>query len=417
MIEIPAKERITAELAIPGSKSITNRALVIGALGRGKTKLANPLECEDTAVMISSLRSLGFNISTDKECFLVHGEGGLIPSRQAELNAENSGTTMRFLTSLVSLGDGEYILDGSPRMRERPIEDLLDGLNSLGVKVRSLNENGCPPVSVRASGISGGDCNLDGDISSQFLSSILLCAPYAGEEVTINITGELVSRPYVDMTLRMMRVFGVSTTEDEPNCFTVPSGQTYTGRTYSIEGDASSASYFWAAAAITGGRVKVTNIGDESIQGDAGFPRILEEMGALTKTGPDWMEVSGPITRGIKIDLNEMPDMVLTLAITSLFAPGRTIITNVSNLRYKESDRLKALTVELKKLGAIVEELPDGLVIEGGDLHGAEIDTYNDHRIAMAFSLAGLRIPGIKIKDPECVNKTFPSFFDMFLSL
>ena len=417
MIEIPTKENITAEIAIPGSKSITNRGLVIGALARGETKLINRLECEDTEVMISCLRNLGFTIFTDGDCFLVRGEGGLIPARQAQLNTENSGTTMRFLTSLASLGNGKYILDGSPRMRERPIEDLLDGLNSLGVTVHSVNENGCPPVSVRANGISGGGCRLAGDISSQYLSSILLCAPYAGEEVTIKITGELVSRPYVDMTIRMMREFGVSITEDEQNSFTIPPGQKYEGRTYAIEGDASSASYFWAAAAITGGRVKVNNIGDSSIQGDAGFPRILEEMGATIKTGPDWTEVAGPVTRGIKIDLNEMPDMVLTLAITSLFAPGRTVITNVANLRYKESDRLKAITVELKKIGAIVEELPDGLVIEGGDLHGAEIDTYNDHRIAMAFSLAGLRVPGIKIKNPGCVNKTFPSFFDLFLNL
>jgi 3-phosphoshikimate 1-carboxyvinyltransferase len=215
----------------------------------------------------------------------------------------------------------------------------------------------------------------------------------------------------------MMREFGVSVAEDESNIFTIAPGQRYIGRSYDIEGDASSASYFWAAAAITGGRVKVTNIGENSIQGDAGFPRILERMGATVRTGPDWTEVAGPVTRGIKIDLNDMPDMVMTLAITSLFAPGRTVITNVANLRYKESDRLKALTIELKKIGATVEELPDGIVIEGGNLHGAEIDTYNDHRIAMALSLAGLRIPGIKIKDENCVNKTFPSFFDMFLSL
>lgn len=417
MIEIPRKDVITAEVAIPGSKSITNRALVIGALARGETKLTNRLECEDTEVMVSCLRNLGFTIFPEGDCLLVRGEGGVIPAGQALLNAENSGTTMRFLTSLVALGKGDYILDGSPRMRERPIEDLLAGLNSLGVKARSVNENGSPPVSVRTDGIPGGGCRLAGDISSQFLSSLLLCAPYAEEEVTIRITGELASRPYVDMTIRMMREFGVSVTEDDPNIFTIPSRQKYIGRTYRIEGDASSASYFWAAAAITGGRVKVTNIGKNSIQGDADFPRTLERMGATIRTGPDWTEVSGPVTRGITIDLNEMPDMVLTLAVTSIFTPGRTVITNVANLRHKESDRLKALTVELRKIGATVEELPDGLVIEGGDLHGAEIYTYNDHRIAMAFSLAGLRIPGIKIKDPECVNKTFPSFFDIFLSL
>ena len=417
MIEIPTKEKFTAEIAIPGSKSITNRALVIGALADGGTGLSNWLKCEDTEVMISALGQLGFKISQANNSLGIDGCGGVIPNAKAQLNTENSGTTMRFLTGLAALGKGDYTLDGSPRMRERPIEDLLNGLNSLGVKVRSVNENGCPPVSVRAGGIPGGSCRLAGDISSQFLTSILLCAPYAGEDVTIQITGELVSRPYVDMTIRMMREFGVSVSEDEPNIFTITSGQRYRGRSYGIEGDASSASYFWAAAAITGGRINVTNIGENSIQGDAGFPRILERMGAEIRTGPDWMEVKGPVTRGIKIDLNDMPDMVMTLAITSLFVPGRTIITNVANLRYKESDRLKALTIELKKIGATVEELPDGIVIEGGNLHGAEIETYNDHRIAMAFSLAGLRIPGIKIKDPDCVNKTFPSFFDIFLSL
>ncbi len=417
MVEIPTKENFTKEVAIPGSKSITNRALVIGALADGETELTNWLKCEDTAVMISSLGELGFAISHDNNSLRIMGRGGVIPAAPFRLNTENSGTTMRFLTSLVALGNGDYTLDGSERMRERPIEDLLVGLNSLGVKVSSVNENGCPPVSLRADGIPGGSCRLAGDISSQFLTSILLCAPYADEVVTIRITGELVSRPYVDMTIRMMREFGVSVAEDEPNIFTIASGQRYSDQAYNIEGDASSASYFWAAAAITGGRVKVTNIGANSIQGDAGFPRILKRMGAAIRTGPDWTEVAGPITRGIKIDLNDMPDMVMTLAITSLFAPGRTVITNVANLRYKESDRLKALTIELKKIGATVEELPDGIVIEGGTLHGAEIETYNDHRIAMAFALAGLRIPGIKIKDPDCVNKTFPSFFDMFLAL
>lgn len=417
MQAIPTKEKIIAEVAIPGSKSITNRALVIGALARGETVLSNWLDSEDTGVMIACLRDLGFTISTDGGHLRIQGRGGIIPAGQARLDTVNSGTTMRFLTSLVALGDGAYSLDGSKRMRQRPIGDLLAGLRALGVDARSLNENGCPPISVRTNGIPGGNCRLAGDISSQFLSSILICAPYAGEEVTIQITGELVSRPYVDMTLRMMREFGISVAEDEPNIFTIHPGQKYQERTYGIEGDASSASYFWAAAAITGGRMKVMNIGEDSIQGDAGFPWILKQMGAVVRAGSDWAEVEGPVTRGLKIDLNAMPDMVPTLAVTSLFVPGRTVIINVANLRYKESDRLKAMTVELRRIGATVEELPDGLIIEGGDLHGAEIETYNDHRIAMAFALAGLRIPGIKIKDPGCVSKTFPSFFDLFLNL
>ena len=219
------------------------------------------------------------------------------------------------------------------------------------------------------------------------------------------------------MTCRMMAEFGVSVEEEEEAVFTVPRGQVYRGREYSVEGDASSASYFLAAAAITGGRMTVRNVGDASIQGDAEFRQVLERMGAKVRSGPDWIEVSGSLARGIKIDLNRMPDMVPTLAVTALFAPGRTVIANVANLRYKESDRLKAVTTEMKKIGGRVEELPDGLVIEGGELHGAEIETYDDHRIAMAFALAGLKIPGIRIKNPECVAKTFPGFFDAFLSL
>lgn len=417
MIEIPPKKVISADIPIPGSKSITNRALIIGAMARGDTKLFKPLECEDTMVMISCLSDLGFNLYNKKDGLAIGGKEGVIPATTARLYTENSGTTMRFLTGLLSLGNGDYILDGSPRMRERPIKDLLDGLNALGVNLKSINDNGCPPVSIHANGLPGGNCRLAGSISSQFLSAILLCAPYAKKKVTIKIIGELSSRPYVDMTIRMMKDFGVSVIEEKNNIFIVSPGQYYQGRNYNIEGDASSASYFLAAAAITGGRVKVTNIGENSIQGDSRFPRLLAAMGAKVRTGPDWTEVTGPVKNGIKTDLNEMPDMVLTLAVTSLFTHGRTVITNVRNLRYKESDRLKALSAELKKIGAIVEELPDGLIIEGGDLHGAEIDTYNDHRMAMALSLVGLRIPGIKIRNPECVDKTFPSFFELFLSL
>ncbi|MFH1037833.1 MAG: 3-phosphoshikimate 1-carboxyvinyltransferase [PVC group bacterium] len=417
MLSIPTKQQIDAEIALPGSKSITNRALVIGALARGETELANWLRCDDTGVMIEGLRSLGFTVTDGDGRLVIAGRGGLIPRDRASLDTANSGTTMRFLTGLVALGEGTYQLDGSPRMRERPIEDLLDGLRSLGVSALSDRENGCPPVTVRAGGLPGGTCELSGEISSQFLSALLLSAPYAAGRVIIRVAGELVSRPYVDMTLRMMTDFGVTVNEEKPGTFFIPPRQVYRGRRYAVEGDASSASYFFAAAAITGGRVKILNVGNNSIQGDARFPRLLERMGATVRTGPDWTEVAGPLTRGIKEDLNEMPDMVPTLAVVSLFAPGRTVIVNVGNLRYKESDRLRAVATELRKIGARAEELPDGLIIEGGDLHGAEIETYNDHRIAMAFALAGLRVPGITIKNPECVAKTFPGFFEAFLGI
>ncbi len=416
-LEIPTRTNIDAEISLPGSKSITNRALVIGALAEGETRLTNWLECEDTGVMTDCLGRLGFAVTAEEDGLAIAGRAGTIPRERAELWTANSGTTMRFLTGLVSLGRGEYTLDGGPRMRQRPIEDLLKGLQSLGIDAVSQKGNGCPPVTVRAAGLPGGICELSGEISSQFLTALLLAAPYAREAVTIRIIGELVSRPYVDMTCKIMAEFGVTVEEKKVAVFTVARGQTYRGRDYAIEGDASSASYFLAAAAVTGGRVKVTNVGESSIQGDAGFARVLERMGAEVKTGPDWTEISGPLTRGIKIDLNRMPDMVPTLAVIALFAPGRTVITNVANLRYKESDRLAATANELKKIGGRAEELPDGLIIEGGQLHGAEIETYNDHRIAMAFPLAGLKIPGIRIKDPGCVAKTFPNFFDAFLAL
>jgi len=417
MITIPTREKINAEISLPGSKSITNRALVIGALAKGETELINRLECEDTSVMIHCLRDLGYTITATGDTLRVQGRGGFVPSHQARLNTLNSGTTMRFLTGLVALGEGTYILDGNPRMRERPIEDLLTGLRSLGVDARSLNKNGCPPVTVRAGGLPGGDCLLSGDTSSQFLSSLLLSSPYAARPVSIRIIGKLVSRPYIEMTIRMMSDFGVSIMKEDPRTFTIPAGQQYRGRRYTIEGDASSASYLFAAAAITGGSVTVSNLGQASIQGDARFVDILGALGAEVRKDYTRLTVSGQIKEGIEADLNTMPDMVPTLAVTALFARGKTVIKNVANLRYKESDRLRATATELRKIGGIIEELPDGLIIEGGELHGAEIETYNDHRIAMAFSLAGLRIPGIKIRNPDCVTKTFPNFFDTLLNL
>jgi 3-phosphoshikimate 1-carboxyvinyltransferase len=417
MLEIPTRANVDAEVSIPGSKSITNRALVIGALAEGETRLSNWLRCEDTAVMIDCLGKLGFTVTPDGEELKIAGRAGTIPGDRAVLDTANSGTTMRFLTGLVALGRGEYTLDGSPRMRQRPIEDLLAGLRALGVDCRSDRENDCPPVTIRGRGLPGGTCELSGEISSQFLTALLLIAPYAEEEVTIKIRGELVSRPYVDMTIKMMAAFGVEVEEKPEAIFTIHPRQTYRGQVYPVEGDASSASYFLAAAAVTGGRVKVLNVGESSIQGDAGFARMLERMGAKVRTGPAWTEVSGPLIRGIKTDLNDMPDMVPTLAVAALFTPGRTVINNVANLRHKECDRLSAMATELTRIGARCEELPDGLIVEGGELHGAEIETYNDHRIAMAFALAGLRIPGIKIKNPACVAKTFPDFFKAFLAL
>ncbi len=419
MIEIPRKERVEAEIALSGSKSITNRALVIGALAEGVTLLHNRLECEDTAVMTDCLRRLGFSITPIGDDLEVRGRSGLIPVKEAGLNTINSGTTMRFLTGLLALGNGTYTLDGNPRMRERPIGPLLQAIRQMGITARSVHENDCPPLTIKSSGLPGGDCELDGGVSSQFLSALLLSAPYAAGETVIRIKGELVSRPYVEMTIRMMNEFGVEVKEESGRIFRVPAGQEYAGRRYTIEGDASTASYFWTAAALTGGSMKITNIGKNSIQGDARFVDVLEKMGAKVGKSENRLEVSGSIGKNIEIDLNEMPDMVPTLATAALFVPGRTVIKNVANLRLKESDRLQAIATEIGKIGGKAEELSDGLIVEGGEekLHGAEIETYNDHRIAMAFALVGLKIGGIKIKDPDCVAKTCPDFFKLFLKL
>ncbi len=437
-ISITPRGPLDADVSLPGSKSITNRALVIAALAEGTTVLRNWLESEDTLVMIRCLRSLGFSIagpdpvivggaSRPDPIRLDHGEesrplriagrGGRVPSPGASLDAANSGTTIRFLSALVSLGRGRFTLDGNERMRERPIGPLLDSLRALGVEARSVEGNGCPPVEIEARGLKGGECALAGDVSSQFLSALLLSGPGAGRDLLVRIAGELVSRPYVEMTIRMMADFGVEIEREGWRTFRVPAGRKYRGRDYLVEGDASSASYFWGAAAVAGGRVRVTNIGESSIQGDARFVEVLERMGAKVRRGEGWTEVEGPVVRAIEADLNDMPDLVPTLAVAALFVPGPTRIVNVANLRFKESDRIRAVANEIRRIGGKAAELPDAIVVEGGRLRAAEIETYRDHRIAMAFSLAGLKVPGIAIKDPFCVAKTFPTFFDLFLNL
>ena len=408
---------VSGEVALPGSKSITNRALVLGALARGKTTLDNYLRCEDTTVMIQSLLALGFPVSCRDDKLVIEGQGGTIPAERAVLQTMNSGTTMRFLTAAAALGHGKYLLDGNPRMRERPLSPLLEALARLGVSYRCLEREGYPPVEISADGIKGGSCALGGEISSQFLSALLLCAPLAKNGVTIELTSPLVSRPYVTMTLKMMEDFGVAVRDHDYQKFEVPGGQFYAGRDYFVEGDASSASYFLAAAALTGGSVRVKNLGTDSIQGDADFVRVLEKMGARWSGGRDWLEISGSLKESVRVDLNDMPDMVPTLAVAALFVPGEIVIRNVAHLRYKESDRLAALERELARIGGIVRRLPDGLAVSAGKLRGAEIETYDDHRIAMAFTLAGLKIPGIVIKNPACVGKTLPEFFTLLDSL
>ncbi len=397
----------------PGSKSITNRALVCGALAPGESVLEGALASEDSQVMIDSLRRLGIAVRAEDEGrrLIVGGQGGRIPASQAELYTANSGTTMRFLTAMVCLGRGVYRLDGTPRMRERPIGDLLEALGQLGADARSEQNNGCPPVLVRAQGLRGGRTEVAGQISSQFLSALLMAAPCTKQPVEIVLRGTLVSRPYVDMTLAVMRSFGAHVEEPQPCRFLVqPTG--YQACEYPIEPDASAASYFFGAAAITGGQVTVEGLSPHSLQGDVAFCQCLRQMGCQVEYGPTGITVSGRAQHGIDVDMNAMSDTVPTLAAVALVAQGPTRIHGVAHMRHKETDRIAALATELRKLGASVEEMPDGLLIQPGPLHGAEIETYNDHRMAMSLALVGLVVPGVVIRNPACTAKTYPGFFD-----
>ncbi len=405
----------------PGSKSITNRALVCAALAEGPSLLTGALDSEDTRVMIESLRRLGIAVEHDRAaCTLnVSGCGGRIPSPGAELYVANSGTSMRFLTALVGLGQGTFRIDGVARMRQRPIQDLLDALTQLGVEAVAESAGGCPPVIVHGRGLRGGTATIAGDISSQFLSGLLMAAPYAQQPVELVVVGDLVSKPYVEMTLAVMRAFGATVESHELKRFRV-SPQRYTGREYPIEPDASAASYFFAAAAVAGGRVEVQGLSRDSLQGDIRFCDCLTRMGCDVRYESDRTVVGrepGRPLQGIEVDMNAISDTVQTLGVVALFAHGPTTITGVAHIRHKETDRIAALATELRKLGAAVEEREDGLRIVPGPLHGAEIETYDDHRMAMSLAIAGLVVPGVVIRNPGCTAKTYPRFFDDLQSL
>jgi 3-phosphoshikimate 1-carboxyvinyltransferase len=398
----------------PGSKSITNRAVVCAVLANGVSTLTGALDSEDTRVMLESLTRLGFEVEAkdSRQTLVVNGAHGLVPALEADLFCGNSGTTIRFLTALVTLGHGYFRLDGVPRMRERPVDDLLNALNQLGANTRSELDNGCPPIIVHANGLAGGRAKLRGDISSQFLSGLLMAAPAARSSIELVMDGPLVSKPYVLMTASVMESFGVALDLDESlSRFAINSPQDYRARDYAIEPDASAASYFWAAAAICGGHVTIDGLSSSSIQGDVEFVACLEQMGCVVHRTSDSITVSGRATHGIDVDMNAISDTVQTLAVVALFAEGPTTIRNVKHIRHKETDRISALATELRKLGAEVEESDDALVVTPGTLRAAMIDTYGDHRMAMSFALAGLRLPGIRIRDPSCVDKTYPNYF------
>lgn len=415
--------RISGSITLPGSKSLSNRVLLLAMLSEGETFIENLLDSDDVRRMIDALAKLKISFEEDRpgKKIRIQGKGGRIPVDKAELFLGNAGTAIRPLTAALTLGHGRFVLDGIERMRERPIQDLLDGLNQLGAQVRSINNSGCPPVEIIANGLPGGVTKLSGAISSQYLSAILLTSPYAQTPVEIRIKDHLVSIPYVEMTIRLMNRFGVNVDVSEDfKSFHINAPQNYKSpKTYFVEGDASSASYFLAGAAITGGTVTVIGCGTDSLQGDAQFAKIMEMMGAEVQWEANQITVRGSGNlKGIDVDMNEMPDAAMTLAVAALFAKGTTAIRNIYNWRLKETERLKAVSSELKKLGATVEEGEDYIIIEPPEkLLSAEIVTYDDHRMAMAFSLAACGEVPITILDPSCVSKTFPDYFDQLSKL
>lgn len=411
---VPCSQPVRGTVRPPGSKSITNRALVCAALAAGESELCGALASEDTEVMIAGLQALGIDVRVSDQGQTLHVAGcqGRPPAAKADIFVGNSGTTIRFLTGLVTLGHGTYRLDGIERMRERPIGDLAEALNQLGAQVVCEGANGCPPVSVTAAGLAGGSATVRGDISSQFLSGLLMAAPCARQPVTLHVAGTLVSVPYVAMTLAVMESFGASAVAaSDYSTIEIPVAGHYRACQYEIEPDASAASYFWAVAAVTGGEVTVTGLSRESLQGDVAFVDCLQQMGCEVHYGEHSITVRGGRLRGIDTDMNAISDTVQTLAVVALFAEGTTRIRNVGHIRHKETDRIAAVANELRKLGATVVEHAQGLDIVPGPLVPAAIDTYNDHRMAMSFAIAGLKQPGVTIRNPGCTAKTYPRFF------
>jgi 3-phosphoshikimate 1-carboxyvinyltransferase len=408
----PVAQPLLASIRPPGSKSITNRALICAALARGSSRLSGALASDDTSVMIESLGRLGIHVDWEPgDVLRLTGCAGRLKTQTAELFVGNSGTTVRFLTAMLAACEGRFRLDGVARMHERPIADLLAALRQLGADVISERGNGCPPVVVQSQGLSGGTARVRGDISSQFLSGLLMACPYARSDVEVLVEGSLVSQPYIRMTLGVMAEFGVAVAGNDMQRFRISAPRAYRGRDYAIEPDASAASYFWGAAAITGGSVSVLGLGRNSLQGDVAFCDCLAQMGCSVQYEPDGIRVTGGNLRGVSVNMNAISDTVQTLAAVALFATGTTTIRGVGHIRHKETDRIADLARELRRLGADVTELPDGLSITPRSLQGASIETYHDHRMAMSLSLVGLRTPGVVILDPQCTHKTYPQFF------
>lgn len=412
---------VNGTVNLPGSKSVSNRALLLAALAEGTTRLTNLLDSDDVRHMLNALQQLGvtYRLSADRTQCEVEGLAGPLRAQQPiELFLGNAGTAMRPLAAALCLTEGNIVLTGEPRMKERPIGHLVDALRQGGAQIDYLEQENYPPLRLLG-GFAGGDVSVDGSVSSQFLTALLMAAPLAQKNTVIRIKGELVSKPYIDITLNLMNTFGVCVTHDNYQTFHIDGQQIYCSPgAYLVEGDASSASYFLAAAAIKGGTVRVTGIGKKSMQGDIRFADVLEQMGAVIHWGDDYIECSRGELRGVDLDMNHIPDAAMTIATTALFAKGETTIRNIYNWRVKETDRLAAMATELRKVGAEVEEGEDYIrVVPPAKLSFAEIGTYNDHRMAMCFSLVALSDTPVTILDPKCTAKTFPDYFERLASL
>jgi 3-phosphoshikimate 1-carboxyvinyltransferase len=414
-------KKVNGTIDLPGSKSVSNRALLLAALAHGETTLTNLLSSDDINHMLDSLKALGIQVTlldNGKTC-CVKGSGQPFAPQNLTLYLGNAGTAMRPLCAALCLGHGIYTLTGEERMEERPIGDLVDALRQAGADIRYLKNEGYPPLEIHGTGLQGGKISIDGSVSSQFLTAFLMAAPMAKNDSTIDIIGKLVSKPYIDITLKMMARFGAHVDNQNYSRFIIRGGQHYQSPgTFLVEGDASSASYFLAAAAIKGGKVRVNGVGLDSMQGDVQFAAVLEKMGAKITWGDDFIEAEKGYLKAVDLDLNHIPDAAMTIATTALFAEGTTSIRNIYNWRVKETDRLAAMTAELRKVGADVVEGYDYIKITPPKkIQHAAIDTYNDHRMAMCFSLVALSDSPVTINDPGCTSKTFPDYFQELESI
>jgi 3-phosphoshikimate 1-carboxyvinyltransferase len=417
MIDIKPHRIGRCQVRVPGSKSYTHRTLIAAALSDGPCTVRNPLRSQDTLLTLAALEKMGAVVADRDQHIDIQGLNGRFSACGEPIYLANSGTSMRLLAGVVALGEGTYTLTGTPRMYHRPIGHLLEALNRLGIGARALDANGCPPVEIQGGQARGGEVAINCSVSSQFLSSLLLMAPCTRRGMSITVSHGPVSRPYIDMTVEILERFGIRVQRAGYSRFHVEGEQTYRAGDYTVAADASQAGYFWGAAAITGGSVTVRDVSVDSCQGDVGLARVFEQMGCRVEHGSDGITVTGGELHAVSVDMADMPDMVPTLAVVAAFADGTTVIENVSHLKAKESDRLASTCAELKKMGIAAVAEADRLLVTGGTPHGASIETYDDHRIAMSFAMAGLVVPGVRILEPHCVEKSFPDFWEVWETL